>query len=119
MSPKYYYFIVCFVWISVVGCSTSNHLEFDKAFELSSFLRTHIRELEGHRIQFQILTQQGDPLAFGLLRFQWVEGGRMSFQTDPNGVLDIEFEKDSTNTARSIAVAQDATLRSTSASSKY
>ncbi|MDD9974358.1 MAG: hypothetical protein OXU27_10145 [Candidatus Poribacteria bacterium] len=94
MSPKSYYLIICFVWISVAGCSTPNHREFNEAFELSSFLRTHIHELQGQRIQFQILTQQGNPVSFGLLRFQWVEGGRMSFQTDPNGVLDVEFEKD-------------------------
>lgn len=94
MSPKSYYLIVCLVWISVVGCSTPNHLEFDEAFELSSFLKTHIRESQERGIQFQILTLQGDPIPFGLLRFQWVEGGRMSFQTDPNGVLDVEFERD-------------------------
>ena len=97
MSVKYYYLIVCFVWLGITGCSTPNHLEFDADFELSSFLSTYVRELPGQRIQFQILTQQGDPVPFGLIRFQWVEGGRMSFQTDPKGVLDMEFEKDIMN----------------------
>ena len=94
MDSKHYYFIVCLVWLNVVGCSAPNHLEFDDAFELSSFLKTHISELPGQWIQFQILTQQGESVPFGLLRFQWIEGGQMSFQTDPNGVLRMEFEKD-------------------------
>lgn len=94
MFLKYYYLIICFVWLSITGCSAPNQLEFDKDFELSSFLSTHVHALPGQRVQFQILTQQGDPVPFGLIRFQWDEGGWMSFQTDPNGVLDMEFEKD-------------------------
>ena len=94
MPARYYYLIVYLVWINVTGCSAPNHLEFDEAFELSSFLRSHVRELQGQQIQFQILTRQGDPVPFDILRFEWVEGGRISFQTDPNGVLDVAFEKD-------------------------
>ncbi len=95
MYLKYYCFIGYLVWLIMVGCSPANHIvEFDEAFELRAFLKTHIRELRGQRVQFQIRTRQGDPVPFGLLRFQWVEGGRMSFQTDPNGMLNMEFEKD-------------------------
>lgn len=86
--------ILCLVWLGGAGCSSQNHIDFEEAFELSSFLNTHIQELPGQRVQFQILTRQGDSVPFGLLRFQWVEGGRMSFQTDPDGVLRMEFEKD-------------------------
>ena len=94
MVSKHSYLIVFLLWLGVMGCSSPNHIEFEEAFELSSFLKTHIRELPGQKVQFQILTLQGESVPFGLLRFQWVEGGRMSFQTDPNGQLRMEFEKD-------------------------
>ncbi|MCY3724693.1 MAG: hypothetical protein OXG97_20960 [Candidatus Poribacteria bacterium] len=94
MISKYSYLIVFSVWLGVVGCSAPNHIEFEEAFELGSFLKTHVRELPGQKVQFQILTRQGESVPFGLLKFRWVEGGRMSFQTDPNGVLRMEFEKD-------------------------
>ena len=99
MVLKHYSLIVCLIWISIAGCSPPNHLEpnhleFDQSFELGSFLKTYIRELPGQTVQFQILTHQGDAVPFGILSLQWIEGGRMSFQTDPHGVLRMEFEKD-------------------------
>lgn len=94
MVSKCYYVLICLICLSVAGCSAPNHLEFDEAFELSSFLRTHIRELSGQQVAFQIITERGEAASFGLLRFQWVEGGQMSFQTDPKGILHMEFEED-------------------------
>ena len=94
MVSKRYYLIACFVCFSLVGCSTPNHLEFDEAFELSSFLKTHIRELTGQKVEFQILNQHGEAIPFALLKFEWIEGGRISFQTNPNGQLRMEFEAD-------------------------
>ena len=83
------------ICIAVVACSPSdNHLEFSEAFELSTFLKTHIHKLPGHQVEFQILTMEDNPVPYGLLTFQWVEGGRMSFQTDQDGTLSMQFEKD-------------------------
>ena len=94
MISKHAYLIAFLVWFGGIGCFSADHIEFEDAFELTSFLTTHIRELPGKNIRFQILTRQGEPVPFGVLRFQWVEGGRMSFQADPRGWLHIEFEKD-------------------------
>lgn len=94
MVSKHYYLIVYLVCFSFAGCSAPNQIEFDKTFELSSFLKNHIRELPGQKVHFQVLTPQGESIPFGLLSFQWVEGGRMSFQTGPEGGLLMEFEKD-------------------------
>ena len=78
-----------------VACSPpENHTEFSDPFELSAFLKNHIRKLPGQPVQFQILSQKGEPIPYGLLKFQWTEGGRMSFQTDQDGVLSMQFEKD-------------------------
>ena len=90
----------CFVWSSLlimsllVACSPSNHTEFSAPFELSSFLKNHIQKLPGQIVEFQILEQDGEPIAYGLLRFEWIEGGRMDFQTDQDGTLSMQFEKD-------------------------
>lgn len=81
----------------MVGCTLSNtpeNIEFEDAFELSSFLKTHISKLSGQIVEFQVINDQGGTVPFGLLKFQWVEGGRMSFQTNPSGQLYVEFEKD-------------------------
>ena len=94
MISKHYCLIAFLVWFGGVGCSAPNHIEYEEAFELTSFLRTYISELPGKNIRFQILTRQGEPVPFGVLRFQWVEGGEMGFQADPRGWLHIEFEKD-------------------------
>lgn len=94
MVSKCFYGFICLICLGGVGCFAPNHLEFDEAFELSSFLKTHIGELPGQEVAFQIITQPGDAAPFGILRFQWVEGGQMSFQTDPNGMLRMEFEED-------------------------
>ena len=94
MISKCYYLIVFLLCLGWAACSSPNHIEYEREFKLNAFLETHITELPGQDIRFQILTQQGEPVPFGLLRFQWVEGGRMSFQTDPEGKLYMEFEKD-------------------------
>ena len=90
----------CFVLLSLIcvgimACSPSeHHTEFSAPFELSAFLKNHIHGLPGQPVQFQILSRQEEPISYGLLRFQWIEGGRMSFQTDQDGILSIQFEKD-------------------------
>ena len=100
MISKIYYqsvHLTCFVCLTcflLAGCSTPHHLEFDDAFELSLFLKNYIQKLPGQRIEFQVITQHGESVPFGILCFQWVEGGQMDFQTDPNGVLRMEFEED-------------------------
>ena len=45
-------------------------------------------------MKFQILDTGGEPMPYDLLRFEWVEGGRMDFQTDQDGTLSMQFEKD-------------------------
>ena len=87
----------CFLMLLVLGmaaCSPSNQTDFSAPFELSSFLKTHVREFPGETVKFQILDKRGEPIAHALLRFEWVEGGRMDFQTDPTGSISMQFEKD-------------------------
>lgn len=83
-----------FILIGIVACFSSNHTEFSAPFELSSFLKHHVHELPGQTVRFQILDVGGEPIPHALLRFEWVEGGRMDFQTDPNGNISMQFEKD-------------------------
>lgn len=90
----------CKIWYSLIilcfilSCARSNHKEFPTAFELSSFLKNHIQELPGQSVRFQILGTDGEPIAYDLLRFEWNEGGRMDFQTNQDGILSMQFEKD-------------------------
>ena len=83
------------ICLGMIACSPSdNHTEFLIPFELSAFLKNHIHKLPGQPVEFQILSKLGEPVPYGLLRFKWVEGGRMSFQTDRNGILSMQFERD-------------------------
>ncbi len=90
----------CLVWQSLlillvfVACSPSNETEFSEPFDLSSFLKNHVQELPGQTVQFQILDTGGEPMSYGLLRLRWIEGGRMDFQTDQDGKLRMQFERD-------------------------
>ncbi len=86
-----YSFLILFCFLA---CSDSNYTEFSEPFELSSFLKNHIYKLPGHTVQFQILDSDGEPIPYDLLCFEWVEGGRMSFQTDQDGTLSMQFEND-------------------------
>ena len=84
--------IIC---LGIVACSPSeNHIEFSEPFELSAFLKGYVHRLPGQTIQFQILSVTEEPIPYSLLMFEWIEGGRMSFQTDQDGSLSMQFEKD-------------------------
>ena len=84
--------LICLV---LLACSPpENYTEFTAPFELSAFLKKHIHKLPGQTVQFQILSVQSEPVPYGLLKFQWIEGGRMNFQTDQDGVLSMQFERD-------------------------
>ena len=76
-----------------LACSPPNHTEFSEPFELHLFLKNHVRKLPGQTVQFQILDMGGEPISYGLLRLKWVEGGRMDFQTDQDGKLSMQFER--------------------------
>lgn len=76
------------------ACSPSNQTEFSEPFELGRFLKNHVQELPGQTVQFQILDTDSEPVSYGLLRLKWVEGGRIDFQTDQDGKLSMQFEKD-------------------------
>ena len=78
----------------LVACSSLNQTEFYAPFELSSFLKNHIQQLPGQMVQFQILDTDDEPIPHDLLHFEWSEGGRISFQTDQDGTLSMQFEKD-------------------------
>lgn len=82
------------VLLLFLACSPSEHTEFSAPFELSSFLKNHVPELPGQKVRFQILDTAEKPIPYALLRFEWVEGGIMDFQTEPNGSLTMRFEKD-------------------------
>ena len=45
-------------------------------------------------VQFQILDPSGEPMPYAILRFEWIEGGHMDFQTNQDGTLSMQFEKD-------------------------
>lgn len=91
----FYKFLLLLICLGFIACSPSeNHTEYAAPFELSTFLKNHIHQLPGQPVQFQILSRQGEPIPYGLLRFQWTEGGRMSFQTGQDGVLSMQFERD-------------------------
>ena len=97
MILKYCWLVLLLFCVGMVGCTfpgPSGSIEFEDAFELSSFLKTHVPKLSGQVVEFQVINGQGGPVPFGLLKFQWVEGGRMSFQTNPSGQLHVEFEND-------------------------
>ena len=97
-----------------IACSHSNRTEFTEPFELSVFLKNHVQELPGQTVQFQILDMGGEPISYGLLRLKWVEGGRMDFQTDQDGKLSMQFEKDMLeNEVMISAKLEDAKIRVT------
>ena len=87
-------YLLTLLLIFLAACSPSEQKEFSAPFELSSFLRNHIQELPGQTVRFQILDLSGEPVPHGLLRFDWIEGGRMDFQTDRDGTISMQFEKD-------------------------
>ena len=83
------------IFFALIACSPSeNQIEFSAPFELRVFLKNHIHKLPGQPVQFQILSLKDEPIPYGLLKFQWVEGGRMSFQADQDGILNMQFERD-------------------------
>ena len=88
------FLLFCVGMGSCIFPGPSDSIEFEEAFELSSFLKTHVPKLSGQVVEFQVVNGQGGTVPFGLLKFQWVEGGRMSFQTNPSGQLHVEFEED-------------------------
>lgn len=83
-----------FVLLLFMACFSSNQAEYSSSFELSSFLKNQIQELPGQIVRFQILDPDGEPIPYDLLSFEWVEGGRIDFQTDRDATLSMEFEKD-------------------------
>ena len=88
-------YLLLFISLWIIACSPSeNHTEFSTPFELNTFLKNHIHKLPGQTVQFQILSAFEEPIPYGILRFQWTEGGRMGFQTDQDGILSMQFEKD-------------------------
>lgn len=91
--PQRMFFLIANLLL-LVACTTSNQKEFSDNFELSSFLKKHIHALPGQMVQFQILDAGGEPIPYDVLRFEWIEGGRIDFQTDQDGTLRMQFEKD-------------------------
>ena len=90
-----YFSLLLLICLGIAACAPSdNHIEFSDPFELSTFLKDYIQRLPGQTVQFQILSLTEEPIPYSLLMFEWIEGGRMSFQTDQDGILSMEFEKD-------------------------
>lgn len=83
------------ICIGIVACSPAeDDRVFSEPFELSGFLKNNVDKLPGQTVRFQVLSRLEEPIPYGLLSFQWVEGGRMSFQTDHDGILSMQFEQD-------------------------
>lgn len=89
-----YILIFFLILFGIVACSSQDYTEFSEPFELSAFLKSRASGLSRQTINFQILDAHGEPISYGLLRFVWIQGGRMDFQTNQDGVLSIQFEKD-------------------------
>lgn len=103
-----------FILLLVVACSSSNRTEFSAPFELSSFLKYHIQELPGQTVKFQILDLDGEPIPHDVLHFEWTLGGRIGFQTEQDGTLTMQFEKDMLeNEVMVSAKSEDAKIRVT------
>lgn len=89
------FFVLMAICIGILTCSPSEDYRiFSDPFELSAFLKNHVHKLPGQTIRFQILSILEEPMPYSLLSFEWVEGGRMSFQTNRDGVLSMQFESD-------------------------
>ena len=66
--------------------------KFQGSLMLAPFLKENIQDMDHHEIDFQILDKDGKPVPFALLRMDWEDsGGRMSFQTDKDGILGMHF----------------------------
>ena len=50
--------------------------------------------MPGQAVKFQILDADGEPIPHDVLRFEWTEGGEIGFQTERDGTLTMQFEKD-------------------------
>ena len=105
---------VLFILLFLGACSPSNRTEFSAPFELSSFLKHHIQELPGQTVKFQILDADGEPIPHDVLRFAWTAGGEIGFQTEQDGTLTMQFEKDMLeNEVMVSAKSEDAKIRVT------
>lgn len=63
-------------------------------FEVSSLLKDNLEDAPTQAVSFQVLDPQNEPVSNGLITFEWTEGGRISFQTNLEGVLTMKFEED-------------------------
>ena len=105
-------FCVLLSLLFLMACSPSNRTEFLTPFELSSFLKHHIQELPGQTVKFQILDFDGEPIPHEVLHFEWTEGGRIGFQTEQDGTVTMQFEKDMLeNEVMVFAKSEDAKIR--------
>ena len=75
------------------SCSRTSVAEFNDRFELAALFVSH-PTLVNRMLKFQLLDREGEPIPWCLLRLEWDEGGRMSFQTDQDGVIWLVFESD-------------------------
>lgn len=63
-------------------------------FDVSSILKNNLQDVPTEVVDFQVLDQQNELVSNGLIKFEWTEGGSLSFQTNLDGVLTMKFEKD-------------------------
>ena len=105
---------VLFILLLLGACSPSNRTEFLVPFELSSFLEHHIQEFPGQTVKFQILDVDDEPIPHDVILFEWTAGGRIGFQTEQDGTLTMQFEKDMLkNEVMVSAKSEDAKIRVT------
>ena len=78
----------------LLSCGPKAHLEMEAPFDLTVLLAARSGPPLDTDIDLQILDTGGRPVPFGLLRMEWIEGGRISLQSDERGRLTLRFEPD-------------------------
>ena len=63
-------------------------------FEVSSLLKSNLRDVPSRVVNFQVLDPQNEPVSRGLITFEWTEGGSISFQSNLKGIVTMKFEQD-------------------------
>ena len=84
--------LLAVLWIVVY--SSKQEVVFSEPFNLSLFLKDNLEHIPDKMIDFRVLDTLGDPVRDSLIKFDWSEGGRITFQTDHRGVISMQFEED-------------------------
>lgn len=80
------------ICLACSGCDSSR--SFQGPFQLGSLLVSNEGDLTRKKLEFRVRTTLGDPVPWALLSLNWEDGGRLTFQANQDGALNLSFEKD-------------------------